>query len=91
MTEEMKGFIKGIILDNYDFDDFFVDEDDGWVWRTGNTYGLDGFVLVAPKGTADRAVLDSDDKVSVVKGGKLRKIMSCPKNGRCGFVYFTDF
>ena len=50
-------------------------------------------VLKADKKPHDsliEAVLDSDDKVSRIKNGRLSKIMNCPKNGRCEYVYFTD-
>ena len=90
LSREMYDLLRNMILDNYDFNDQLVDEDEGWVWRTGDRYGLDGFVVFSPKGVNDRAVLDSDDKVSRIKNGRLSKIMNCPKNGRCEYVYFTD-
>ena len=90
LSPEMQELLRNMILDNYDFDDLSVDEDEGWVWRTGDRYGLDGFIAVTPKGICDRAVLDFDDKVRRIKNGRLSKIMNCPKNGRCEYVYFTD-
>ena len=90
LSPEMQELLRNMILDNYDFDNLSVDEDEGWVWRTGDRYGLDGFIAITPKGICDRAVLDFDDKVSRIKNGRLSKIMNCPKNGRCEFVYFTD-
>ena len=91
LSSEMQELLRTMILDNYDFDDFSIDEDDddGWIWRTGDKFGLDGFIAISPKGVNDRAVLDFDDKVSRIKNGKLSKIMNCPKNGRCEYVYFT--
>ena len=86
----MLELLRNMIMDNYDFDNLSVDEDEGWVWRTGNSYGLDGFIVISPKGINDRAVLDSDDKVSMIKNGRISKIMNYPKNGRCEYVYFTD-
>ena len=90
LSPEMLELLRNMILDNYDFDNLSVDEDEGWVWKTGDTYGLDGFVVISPKGVNDRAVLDSDDKVSRIKNGRLSKIMNYPKNGSCEYVYFTD-
>ena len=86
----MLDLMRNMIMDNYDFDDYFIDEDEGWSWRTGDRYGLDGFLMISPKGGNDRAVLDSDDKVSVIKNGRLSKIMNNPDNGSCEYVYFTD-
>ena len=92
LSPEMQELLRNMILDNYDFDDFSIedDDDDGWVWRTGDRYGLDGFIVISPKEVNDRAVLDSDDKVNMIKNGRLSKIMNCPRNGRCEYVYFTD-
>ncbi len=86
----MLELLRNTIINNYDFDDYFLDEDEGWVWRTGDTYGLDGFLMISPKGVNDRAVLDSDDKINLIKNQRLSKIMNCPQNGRCGYIYFTD-
>ena len=90
LSTEMQELMRHMIIDNYDFDDYFIGEDEGWVWRSGDRYGLDGFILISPKGVYDKAVLDSDDKVNMIKNGRLSKIMNCPKNGRCEYVYFTD-
>ncbi len=90
LSPEMLDLMRNMVMDNYDFEDLSINEDDGWVWRTGSTYGLDGFLMISPKGINDRAVLDSDDKVSMIKNGRLSKIMNGPKNGRCEYVYFTD-
>ena len=90
LSPEMLELLRNMILDNYDFDNLSVDEDEGWVWKTGDRYGLDGFVVISPKRVNDRAVLDSDDKVSRIKNGRLSKIMNYPKNGSCEYVYFTD-
>lgn len=90
LSPEMLEMMRGMIMDNYDFEDYFIDEDEGWIWKTGNRYGLEGFIMISPKGANDRAVLDSDDKVSMIKNGRLSKIMNCPGNGRCEYVYFTD-
>ena len=90
LSPQMLELLRNTIIDNYDFDDYSIDEDEGWVWRTGSTYGLDGFIMISPKGVNDRAVLDSDDKINLIKNQRLSKIMNCPQNGRCGYIYFTD-
>ena len=90
MSPERIELLRNMIMDNYDFDDYFIDDDEGWVFKTGDRYGLDGFVMIMPKGVDDRAVLDADDRVCLIKKGRLSKIMNCPGRGRCGFVYFTD-
>ena len=90
LSPEMLDLLRNMIMDNYDFDSYFIDEDEGWSWRSGDRYGLDGFLMIAPKGVSDRAILDSDDKVCMIKDGKMSKIMNCPGNGSCEYVYFTD-
>ena len=90
LSPEMLELLRTTIMDNYDFDEQSINEDEGWVWRTGSTYGLDGFLMVSPKGVNDRAVLDSEDIIRRIKNGRMSKIMNCPSKGDCEYIYFTD-
>lgn len=33
LSPEMQELLRNMIMDNYDFDNYHIDEDEGWVWR----------------------------------------------------------
>ncbi|MBO4292043.1 MAG: hypothetical protein J5898_09065 [Lachnospiraceae bacterium] len=95
MSDDAKDLAADAILHHYDFSHRNLKENtnqSGYIWNTGDRYGLDSFILVTRKGIKDKAVLysDSSDTLSIMKSGQLKKVMNYPKNGKCQFVYFTE-
>ena len=93
MSEKAQQTALQAIEQLYDFDKgFSKDQEDPWIWNSGNYYGLESFILITHGDAEDRCVLNTsaEDAIYTFDDGHLVKIMKVPNEGSWDYAYFVD-